>query len=124
MKTRNIFFTVVCLVGFAGVTATVFVTKTSVLKSVTKSGADSVARRMKAYFRKHDEFPSFEQIRVQLNGEPETILQDAWGRKFKIENKEKFSYVRSAGLDGKYYTEDDMVVTIKKPNHSSVFMSN
>ena len=75
MKTRNIFFTVVCLVGFAGVTATVFVTKTSVLKSVTKSGADSVARRMKAYFRKHDEFPSFEQIRVQLNGEPELFFR-------------------------------------------------
>ena len=115
MKKRNIFFTVLCLLGFAAITATVFVTKESVLKSVTSSGAASIARRMKSHFRKTDEFPSFEQLRLDLNGEPETILQDAWGRKFRITLEEEIAVIRSAGVDGAFDTEDDLTYKIGKP---------
>ena len=115
MKTRNIFWTAILLLSFTGITYTVFLVKTSVLKTVTRSGAESIGRRMKAYHRKHNRFPNFEELRVALNGEPETILQDAWGHKYRLDDEGKTVLVISAGLDGKFDNEDDLKTRVNVP---------
>lgn len=70
---------------------------------------------MKSYHRKNDRFPSFEELRVALNGEPETILQDAWGHKFRLDDEGKTVVVVSAGLDGKFDNEDDLKIRVYRP---------
>lgn len=115
MKIRNIVWTAILLLSFTGITYTVFLVKTSVLKTVTRAGAQSIGRRMKAYHRKHDEFPNLEQLRVALNGEPETILQDAWGHRFRLDDEGSTVLVVSAGLDGKFDNEDDQKVRVYVP---------
>ncbi len=109
------FWTAILLLSFTGITYTVFLVKTTVLKTVTRAGAQSIGRRMKAYYRKHDEFPSFEQLRVALNGEPETILQDAWGHKYRLDDEGKTVLVVSPGLDGQFDNEDDLKIRVHVP---------